>query len=112
MHLVNEPIPFFLLVVPVFATLLGGLLALRFRRSLVLLAALGAGLLLGAAFLDLLPEALTYGTQAHIGSAHILALTLLSFLVFFAIQNLLDRLAERWEGSGRALGKVGGAMLI
>jgi zinc and cadmium transporter len=116
MHFANEPIPLLLLIVPVFATLVGGLLALQFRRSLALLMALGAGLLLGAAFLDLLPEALSLGALVDIRSADILALVLISFLLFWSIQSGLDGLAARWgggsKGSGRKLGKIGGGMLI
>ncbi|HEY4358799.1 MAG TPA: ZIP family metal transporter [Acidobacteriaceae bacterium] len=104
--------PPLLLVVPVLSTLTGGLLALRFRRSILLLAALGAGLLLGAAFLDFLPEAISMGQTIQASTPNILALTLLSFLLFFGVQNLFDRLEAKWEGSGRALGQIGGAMLI
>ena len=49
--------------VPIFSTLIGGLVAIRFRRLLPLLIAIGAGLLLGAAFLDLLPDAISLGVQ-------------------------------------------------
>lgn len=43
------------------ATVLGGLLALRFQRALGGLLAFGAGVVLGVALLDLLPEALALG---------------------------------------------------
>ncbi len=41
-----------------FSTLAGGLFALRFRVHLHLLLGFSAGVLMGAAFLDVLPEAL------------------------------------------------------
>ena len=104
--------PFLLLVVPVLSTLLGGLLAMRFRRALVVLIAIGAGLLLGAAFLDLLPEALALGATVQGRHTDVLGVVLLSFLLFFGLQNLLDAAAARWKGSTRALGKVGGSLLI
>ena len=94
------------------STLVGGVLAIRFRRSLVFLIAVGAGLLMGAAFLDLLPEALTLGTRAGGRQTDVLGVVLLSFLAFFGLQNILDLVAARWEGSARVLGKVGGALLI
>lgn len=50
--------PVALLILLVISTLMGGWLALRARRYLSLLMALGAGLLLGTAFLDLLPESI------------------------------------------------------
>ncbi len=104
-----------LLVVPVFSTLAGGLLALRFRRAMIVLIALGAGLLLGAAFLDLLPEAIALGATSGISPANVLGLTLLSFLVFVAFQTGLDRLAADLHGHAtphKAFGRIGGAMLI
>ena len=104
--------PSLLLVIPIFSTLAGGLIALRFRGWLSVLTAVGAGLLLGAAFLDLLPEALTLGLTDGETAADVLGAALLSFLVFFAVQTGLDAVRRRWEGSGRALGRFGGAMLI
>ena len=104
--------PILLLIIPVVFTLAGGVLALRFRGSLALLAALGAGLLLGAAFLDLLPEALTIGQTLHLHFADILGIVLVSFLVFYGLQTLLDTLAARSTAPGRMLGHVGGVLLI
>ena len=104
--------PIILLVVPVFSTFIGGLIAVRFRRSLVVLIAVGAGLLLGAAFLDLLPEALALGATVNGKHTDVLGVVLVSFLLFFAVQNALDLVAARWKGSSRALGKVGAILLI
>ena len=104
--------PLVLLLLPVCSTLVGGLLAIRFRQSLALLIALGAGLMMGAAFLDLLPEALALGAGLQGQPTDVLGITLLAFLVFFALQTLLSGVAARWEGSTYALGKIGGALLI
>lgn len=103
--------PLILLVIPVFSTLVGGLLALRFRHSLRLLMALGAGLLLGAAFLDLLPEAIVLSRAP----ARVLGIALLSFLGFLGLQSGLDWLGDRSQDHmepRRGLGRVAGAMLI
>lgn len=107
--------PILLLIVPVVSTLLGGLLAIRFRRSLALLIALGAGLLLGAAFLDLLPESISLGAGAGLSAANALGIALLAFLLFLALGSGLDELAERWESSVTArktVGRIGGLMLV
>ncbi len=107
--------PLVLFAVPVLSTLLGGLLALRLRRWLPLLIALGAGLLLGAAFLDLLPEALELGSTTGLSAVHVLGLTLLSFLLFFAVESGLDALGERLQNAqhGRRIARrTGAAMLI
>jgi zinc transporter ZupT len=82
---------------------------------MTVLVAIGAGLLLGAAFLDLLPEAITLGLDAGSGPANVLGITLVSFLVFLGIQALLDKLSQSWTSSAKshkALGRIGGVMLI
>lgn len=104
--------PLLLLIVPVVSTLLGGLVAIRFRRSLALLTAAGAGLLLGAALLDLMPEALALNQGLAAGAMNVPGLMLLSFLFFMGVQTALDAVAEYWAGSGRVFGRLGGALLI
>jgi hypothetical protein len=61
--------PVVLLTIPVVATLVGGLFAIRASRYRAALVAVGAGLLLGAAFLDLLPEAVELGESAGMKAA-------------------------------------------
>ena len=96
--------PLVFLALPVVATLLGGLFALRFARWRPVLVAVGAGLLLGAAFLDLLPEALALGGAAGMTAGRVLGWTLLFFLGFSALEAGL--------GAERRLGRVGGGLLI
>ena len=59
-----------------------------------------------------MPEALTLSARLRGKQTDVLGIALLAFLLFFGIQNLLDTIAVRWEGSSHALGKVGGALLI
>ena len=103
--------PLLFLALPVVATLLGGLLAIRFRRFRPLLMALGAGLLLGAAFLDLLPEAIDLGTRNGLSASDVLALTLLFFLLFASVEAVLAHVTQG-RHSARRLGRIGGALLI
>jgi len=79
-----------------------------------MLVACGAGLLLGAAFLDLLPEAITLGASAGISAASVLALTLISLLLFFGIENFLDAIAAKSGDPGprKMVGRIAGGMLI
>jgi zinc transporter ZupT len=107
--------PVALLILPVISTLVGGWLAIRAQRYLPLLLAVGAGLLLGTAFLDLLPEAMVLAGSTGQQPAEVLAVTLLAFLGFLLIESVSD-----WIGSLRsnqfatrkALGRVSGGMLI
>lgn len=106
--------PLLFLALPVAATLLGGLLAIRFRRFRPLLVAVGAGLLLGAAFLDLLPEAISLGIDNGLSASDVLGLTLLFFLSFAAIEAGLAHFSHGHQDahSRRRVGRVGGALLI
>lgn len=109
------PVLIALFSVPILSTLLGGMLAIRFRRYILLLIAMGAGLLLGAAFLDLLPEAIAIGNKARISPASVLGLTLLSFLLFYSFERALDSASRKWEASDRGrrmVRRTGAAMLI
>lgn len=77
-------------MIPAISTALGGLLAIRLHRHLHLLMALGAGLLLGATFLDLLPEALNLGAKLGWTNKNLLGLTLLFFLLFYIADYLVN----------------------
>jgi zinc and cadmium transporter len=108
------PVPFPLLIIPVASTLAGGILAVRFRHLTDMLIACGAGLLLGAAFLDLMPEAVDLAEKAGTSPGQVLSLTLVSLLMFFGIENWLDSLsATRGKrSSSKSVGRLAGAMLI
>ena len=98
--------PLLLLTIPIFSTLIGGALALRYRSHITLLIALGAGILLGAAFLDLLPEAIGLGAGTGLGSSNVLALTLLSFLLFHSLDAALDAIGKRLRESHASVSVV------
>ncbi len=105
--------PVLLLLIPVLSTLAGGLLAVRFRRFLPVLTAAGAGLLLGAAFLDLLPEGLDLGAAVKMGAPAVLGLTLLFFLLFVGVESFLDAQSARaGVRERRTIGRFAGGMMI
>lgn len=93
-------VPLLLFTLPIVSTLLGGALAMRFRQQVVFLVAVGAGILLGAAFLDLLPEALAFGAAAGWTDAQVLGLTLGSFLLFHGAETGLEALGQRLQRRG------------
>jgi len=118
-QIVSARIPLLWLILPVVSTLAGGLVAVRLQRFRSLLVAAGAGLLLGAAFLDLLPESVTLGLSSGWSAAGVLGVALLSFLLFTALELALESGFEHWRSSlsggaasPRTAGQVGGAMLI
>ena len=117
MHFNLHPggLPLYLLLVPLFATLAGGALALRLRRHLTLLMAFGTGLLLGAALLDLLPEALSQARLINISTATILVWVAFALLIFHVLGRLIKRLEARWRSHApthSVLHRVGALMLI
>jgi ZIP family zinc transporter len=66
------------------SALVGGLLALRAVRQVGLLIAVGAGIRIGAAYFDLIPEAVE-----HLGSMDAaMIFTAVGFLAFYAIEKL------------------------
>ena|SRR5436305_734688 len=71
------------------STLFGGWLGLRARRHIHLLLGFGAGVLLGATFFDLLPEAIEAAGPRGWSSRVVLALTVAGFLIFYLGQRVL-----------------------
>ena len=66
------------------STFLGGWIALRAVRYVGMVIALGAGIRIGAAFFDLIPEAVE-----HTGSIHVAMLwTAAGFLAFYALERM------------------------
>src|ERR1700733_6877288 len=94
------------------STALGGLFALRQRRHLYLVMGAAAGLLVGAALLDLLPDALSL--VAHRGRPGVMGVVLSAagvFIAFFAVGLAVHRTAAghteagvRGFGAAAALG--------
>ncbi len=112
----NMHTPLLFLALPVAATLVGGLMAIRYERFRPLLVAIGAGLLLGAAFLDLLPEAIAIGAGSSLPAASVLGFTLLFFLMFSTLEIALARYSTHTgmhhPETRRRLGRIGGGLLI
>ena len=107
--------PVALLILPVISTLVGGWLAIRAQRYFPLLLAVGAGLLLGTAFLDLLPEAMVLARSTGQQPAEVFAVTLLAFLGFLLIESVSDRISSLRSNqfaTRKTLGRIGGGMLI
>lgn len=70
------------------ATLIGGLFALRLRDRLHLVLGFSAGAILGVAFFDLLPEALSLAAGAYDAST-ILSITALGFVTYLVLDRLV-----------------------
>jgi len=71
------------------STLVGGYIAVAARRQIHLLMGLGAGVLLGAVFFDLLPESLSVAATQGWNSRVVLGIVVAGFLIFYLVERLL-----------------------
>lgn len=77
-----------LAAVPILSTFIGGYVVYRWKRDLHPWLSLSGGMLLGVAFLDLLPEAIEHGVSIGLSAQTVLTGTLLAILAF----HLLDKI--------------------
>jgi ZIP family zinc transporter len=82
--------PFLAVLFPILATILGGWIVLRTRQNMRPWLSLSGGVLLGLAFLDLIPEAFEHGAEAGISGAKIGGFILGSILFFHLLDKLFD----------------------
>lgn len=86
-----------------FATLLGGVLALRLRSNVETLIGFGSGAVIGVALMDLLPEALQLGRQAY-PPLTLTALMAAGFMAYVLVERISERLSERSHRLARHIG--------
>lgn len=79
--------PLVFATLPIISTFIGGLVVYKWKRDLHPWLSLSGGLLLGVAFLDLLPEALESGEIAQLSPVTILGSTLAAILIFHLIDK-------------------------
>jgi len=77
--------PYIVIAITFCSTFIGGLLALRFGKHLHWLNALSAGILLGAAFFELLPESLELNPNARL----LFLCTVGTFILFYLLQRVM-----------------------
>ncbi|HLH68809.1 MAG TPA: ZIP family metal transporter [Candidatus Dormibacteraeota bacterium] len=93
-----------------FSTLAGGSAALRWPGRIHSLAALAGGVVLAAAFFDLLPDAIERASELHLSPQWPVGAALGGFLVFYVMERFLHP-HEAGEGPDHA-GLVGAAGFI
>src|ERR1051325_3814568 len=69
-------------------TLAGGAFAFRYRRYLLYIMAASSGLLIGVAFLDLLPEVVELGRANGIATRSLMITVILGFVAIFLLEKL------------------------
>ena len=71
-----------------FMTLAGGGFALRYRRYLLYIMAFSAGLVIGVAFLDLMPEIAEISTRTNIEMRQLMLMVVAGFVAIFLLEKL------------------------
>ena len=82
-----------------FSTALGGLFALRRRGQLYLIMAFSAGLLVAAALLDLLPNALDLAAKSGRSADAVLIAAGVGFILFYSLDHVVHILAAAHLGT-------------
>ncbi len=82
--------PAFAVALPIVATLVGGLAVLRTKRNLIPWLSLSGGVILGLAFLDLLPESFGSALESNIDPIWIGLAALISILFFHILDKVFD----------------------
>ena len=94
----------------VISTFLGGLFALRFKDKLHLILGFSAGALLGVAFFDLLPEALSLGSSAY-SPETLTSVVALGFILYMGIDRSVTLHAHDDSEGHAHSGKLGAGSL-
>lgn len=95
------------------STLLGGLLAIRFKKALPFFFAFSTGTLIAVAFLDLLPESLELAESVFIDTKYIFLTIVLSFLFYsFLEKYFLAHHHHEDDDHGHILGPIGAGSLV
>ena len=93
------------------STSIGGYCAVVLQRRVHLLMALGSGVLIGAASLDLLPSAFSTAGLEGRDKAWVVAIAVLGALLIFCVQRTTDRYTARGR-EGQSAGRLSAALLI
>ncbi len=92
------------------ATLLGGLFALKFKDKLHLILGFSAGAILGVAFFDLLPEAISLGEKNYTVGL-ITSVIALGFMVYMVLDRLIVLHSDQEGSFHEHKGKLGAGSL-
>ncbi|HEX7190988.1 MAG TPA: ZIP family metal transporter [Thermoanaerobaculia bacterium] len=88
-------------------TLAGGAFAFRYRRYLEYIMAFSAGLLIGVAFLDLVPEVVSVAVERHLDVRQLMITLVLGFLAIFLLEKLTIIHSEKAHDAPGHLHHVG-----
>ncbi len=102
-----------LALVTFISTLIGGILALKFKKALPYFFAFAAGTLIAVTFFDILPESLELSESVNLPTRYIMITIVASFLFYSLLEKyFLIHHHEEDEGHGHIMGPIGAGSLV
>ncbi len=106
----QNKLPLLLSILTFLSTLLGGLLAIRFKNKLGIILGFSAGAVIGVVFFDLLPESFSIG-ESRFGVSTISAVMVAGFLFYMLLDRLSVLHTHQHGNTGNHRGKIGASSL-
>jgi zinc transporter ZupT len=95
------------------STLIGGTLAIKFKKALPYFFAFASGTLIAVTFFDILPESLKISESVNLPTRYIMITIVASFLFYSILEKyFLIHHHKEGEGHGHIMGPVGAGSLV
>lgn len=95
------------------STLLGGFVAIKFKKALPFFFAFASGSLIAVSFFDLLPESISLSNSVNLSIRYVMLTIVLSFLLYSFIEKyFLTHHHHEDEEHGHIMGPIGAGSLI
>jgi len=95
------------------STLLGGILAIKFKKALPYFFAFASGTLIAVTFFDILPESLKISESVNLPTRYIMIVVVASFLFYSILEKyFLIHHHKEDEGHGHIMGPIGAGSLV
>jgi len=96
-----------------FSTLIGGTLAIKFKKALPYFFAFASGTLIAVTFFDILPESLKISESVNLPTRYIMITIVASFLFYSILEKyFLIHHHKEDEGHGHIMGPIGAGSLV
>ena len=93
-------------------TLIGGLVAIKFKKALPIFFAFASGSLIAVVFFDLLPESIELAESVSLPIRYVMLTIVLSFLLYTLVEKFILTHHHHEEGHAHVLGPVGAGSLV
>ncbi|MCJ7570357.1 MAG: ZIP family metal transporter [Candidatus Thermoplasmatota archaeon] len=96
-----------------FSTLIGGTIAIKFKKALPYFFAFASGTLIAVTFFDILPESLEISESVNLPTRYIMITIVASFLFYSLLEKyFLIHHHKEGEGHGHIMGPIGAGSLV